>query len=386
MAQDAKDVLLKSYAACQSVQNGYYEMTKYMKYFTKTDTAETSVNCYFKKLQNDSIYSSAFHYKVSYKNEWVSQMMFTGDDFIRMSLNDSTGIIMSKSIWAKEIKSYLQNCTFYQPLIDKKSYLFINDSGHFDKKYTFKFIGEEEINNFSCFHIQLNKLPESSIKTEGFKPVRIELHYWIRKKDMLPIQYSVTCDMVTDIDTMEQYEKYVLKRVEINNLKNDTILTLKSLPLFYKLKTYEPTTKQHLLPNDTIAPDWNLLSLKDEKIGLTNLRGKLVLIDFFYMSCYPCLLALPKLETLYEKYKEKGVVIIGIDPYDKKEDGIDKFLAKRGVNYPVLLKGRDVAKDYHVSGYPTMYLIDKNGKILFRNTGYWMDFEDILDGIIKRNL
>jgi thioredoxin-related protein len=90
-------------------------------------------------------------------------------------------------------------------------------------------------------------------------------------------------------------------------------------------------------------------------------------------------------EALYEKYKEKGLVIIGIDPYDKKEDGIEKFLSKRGVNYTVLLKGKDVAKDYHVSGYPTVYLIDKNGKILFSMAGY-SSGEDMLDGIIKRNL
>jgi thiol-disulfide isomerase/thioredoxin len=384
IAQDAKEILQKSYAKCQSVQNGYYEMTKYMKYLNKKDTIETSFDCYFKKLKDDSLFSSAFHFKEFYKNEWVSEVLYTGEDLVNISLKDSSGFIMSKSKWAKEIKSYSQNYTFFQPLTDKKCYPFISDSGVFDKKYAFNFIGEEVINNASYYHIQITMLPEYLNKLEGFKFLRVELNYWIGKENMIPNQFSSNY-LVMEKDTMEQYEKYVLKKVEINNLKDDSILTLQSLPLFYKLKTYEPHTNPELLPNDTIAPDWNLLSLKDERIGLKDLTGKLVLIDFFYMSCYPCMQALPKVEALYEKYKEKGLVIIGIDPYDKKEDGIEKFLSKRGVNYTVLLKGKDVAKDYHVSGYPTVYLIDKNGKILFSMAGY-SSGEDMLDGIIKRNL
>jgi thiol-disulfide isomerase/thioredoxin len=387
LAQDAKEILQKSYAKCQAIQNGYYEMTKYMKYMTKKDTVATSFNCYFKKLKDDSLFSSAFHYKGFYKNEWISEVLFTGEDLVSISLKDSSGFIMPKSKWADKIKSYSHNYTFYQPLTDKKSYPFIRDSGNFDKQYAFKLIGEEAINNVSCYHVQVSILsPESVSKQEGIRLLRGEYHYWIGKDDLIPIQYSTISDIFINNDTMEQVEKYVLKKVEINNLKNDSILTLQSLPLFYKLKTYEPHTSPNLLPNDTIAPDWNLLSLKDERIGLKDLKGKLVLIDFFYMSCYPCMLALPKLETLYEKYKEKGVVIIGIDPYDKKEDGVGDFLSKRGVNYTVLLKGKDVAKDYHVSAYPTIYLIDKNGKILFRMAGYGSGLEDMLEGIIKKKL
>ena len=82
----------------------------------------------------------------------------------------------------------------------------------------------------------------------------------------------------------------------------------------------------------------------------------------------------------------KNIRIIGIDPYDKKEDDIAAFLAKRGVTYTVLLGGKDAAKDYHVSGYPTMYLIDKTGKIIFTQVGYGKDVEDTLDEIIKNNL
>jgi len=99
------------------------------------------------------------------------------------------------------------------------------------------------------------------------------------------------------------------------------------------------------------------------------------------------MLALPDLQDLHERYDEKGVQIIGINPYDTKEDDdIDNFLAKRGITYTVLLGGKDVAKEYNVSGYPTIYLIDKEGKILFTQVGYGAGTETKLEEIIVKNL
>ncbi len=92
------------------------------------------------------------------------------------------------------------------------------------------------------------------------------------------------------------------------------------------------------------------------------------------------------MQALHIKFKEKGLKVIGIDPYDKKEDDLATFLSKHGVTYPVLLEGKDAVKDYHVSVYPTMYLIDKNGKIIFTQVGYGKDVKKTLEEIISKNL
>ena len=96
--------------------------------------------------------------------------------------------------------------------------------------------------------------------------------------------------------------------------------------------------------------------------------------------------ALPSLQALHEKYEDQGLRIIGVDPYDKIEDSIAPFLAKRGVTYLVLLDGKKVAKEYHVSAYPTMYLIGRNGKILFSQIGYSEEAEKKLEKIILEHL
>jgi thiol-disulfide isomerase/thioredoxin len=98
------------------------------------------------------------------------------------------------------------------------------------------------------------------------------------------------------------------------------------------------------------------------------------------------MLALPSLQALHEKYEDQGLRIIGVDPYDKIEDSIAPFLAKRGVTYLVLLDGKKVAKEYHVSAYPTMYLIGRNGKILFSQIGYSEEAEKKLEKIILEHL
>ena len=213
-----------------------------------------------------------------------------------------------------------------------------------------------------------------------------EYNYWIAMSDFNPVQYSIAYKIVMHKDTMYQYDKIVLDKYEINNLKDEMPLQLVSIPAFYKKKDYVPYVEPLLLPKDTVAPNWDLMSIKDEKVSLKALKGQLVLIDFFYRSCYPCMQALPALQALSEKYKGKGLKVIGIDPYDTKEDGIADFLLKRGISYTVLLGGNPTAATYRVSGYPTMYIIDKKGKIISSIMGYGKGVENELEEIIKKNL
>ena len=380
------EIMKKSFEKSQSIENGYYEMEHYMKYMSSKDTSLQIFKCYFNKLENDSIYSSAFHYEVFSDDEYKRDVLYTGDDFVNYSKNDSTGRIMSKTLWAKEIKSYSHNYTFYSPITNRESYPLPKDSTFLDKKNTFEYMGEETINNNPCYHIRRSIIPEND-STEMMKTIRTEINYWINKQDYIPIQYSIAIDLVMNNDTMYQFEKNVLKKYELNNFKDETQLQLSSIPSYINLKDFKPHKSPELLPKDTIAPNWSLISLKDKTVSLSDYKGELVLIDFFYKSCYPCMLALPALQNLHEKYNDKGLKLIGIDPYDTKEkDDIDNFLAKRGVTYTVLLGGKDVAKEYHVSGYPTIYLIDKEGKIIFTQVGYGEGTEDEIEKIIIENI
>lgn len=78
--------------------------------------------------------------------------------------------------------------------------------------------------------------------------------------------------------------------------------------------------------------------------------------------------------------------MVGINPVDNKESGIEEFMAKRGITYPILLAEEALADKYRVHGYPTMFLLDKSGKIVFILAGYGPDMEKKLEKMIRKFL
>jgi thiol-disulfide isomerase/thioredoxin len=377
-AQIVEEILQKTYIKCQSINYGYYEMTRFFKFMDSKDTSKSNSTCYFKKLINDDLNLPVFRYD----NGDIS--LYTGNELVEIQSWNRTAIILSKDLWSKKIERESRRFNFYAPLTNQKYPIIQHDSDFNNKKYIFKLIGVENFKNDNCYHVQVNNY--NSDISEDMKTIAIEYNYWIKKSDFMPIQYSIEYTNVFHNDTTYQFEKNVLDKYEINILKDENIFALNSLPPTYKLKDYIPTNSPKLLPNDTIAPNWELLSLKNEKINLKDLRGQLVMIDFFTKSCYPCMLALPGLQSIHEKYKTRGLKVIGINIYDKKEDCINTFLSKHGITYTVLLGGKDVGINYNVSGIPTIYLIDKNGKIIFSIDGYEKGQEEILERLIKMNL
>jgi len=349
------------------------------------DTNISKFNCHFKKIKDDSLFSSAFHYKYFYK-DYTHEIMYTGEDLAIIIPKDSTATITSKKLWADYIESIKHNYTFYSPLTNKASYPMPNEEDYNDSNTSFHYLGDSIFNNINCYYIKMKILKERDTNSKDMQTLSITKEFLINKNDYLPLEFSTEIYVTMANDTMQQYENFVLDKYEINNLEDETSLTLNSIPKYYKLKDHKPYVRIDILQTDTIAPTWKLPSLTADSVSLESLKGKLVLIDFFYKSCYPCMQAIPMLQALNEKYKDKGLEVIGIDPFDTKEKGLAEFLAKRGVTYTVLLEAKEIAKKYRVSAYPTLFLIDRNGKIIYNQEGYGEGVDEELEGVIKKNL
>lgn len=381
-AQEAVDILKKAWEKCQSVENGYYEMTRYMKFMDGKDTFKTTFNCHFKKLPEDTLFHFAFRSQTFWSNGNLSDVMYSGDELVTIySGEDSVATIMPAVQWAEDIRAIKHNYNFFSPLTHPESAPLPRGENFTDTMFTFQYLGEEICNGIPCYRVQVNERPEND-SADVMKTLREEYHFWIAKADYLPVQYSTVFDLVMDNDTMCQYEKIVLTQYELNRLPDDRILTLEALRPHFQFKDYVPYKRPDPLPADTIAPDWELYTIAGEKVRLEDLRGRLVLVDFFYKSCYPCMLALPGLQRLHEKYVDRGLTVVGINPFDTVEDDIGPFLAKRGVTYTVLLGGKEVASQYRVTAYPTLYLIDRDGIILLTQEGYGEETEQELEEVI----
>ena len=395
---DARSILKAAFNKCQSVQNGYYEMTRYEKFLQDTDTTVFKLQCHFKRLTNDTIYNCSFHYDEAFNDPddnfkmYRRSAIYTGHDFASLSLQDSTAVIMPGKLWLDEIKSESNSfrALLYTPFTDKNSYPLSGDADNKNNNFNYNFIGEEIINNIRCYHLQVNEIPlkdpENFIQT-----MYTSRDYWISREDDLPLQYSESYTFLMNNDTTCQYSKYTLTKYIINTPEDETILSLNSIPAFYKSSYYVPHKtllcgqKPDRLMTDTLAPDWSLYSLDKEKISLKKYRRQLVLLDFFYKGCAPCIESMPFLERLNKKYSGKGLKVIGIDLLDKPEE-LRGFLKIHPVDYTVVRGSEAVVRDYLVSGYPTLYLINKNGKIIYVQVGYNESTEEKLEGIIIKNL
>jgi thiol-disulfide isomerase/thioredoxin len=117
------------------------------------------------------------------------------------------------------------------------------------------------------------------------------------------------------------------------------------------------------------APDFNLTSVDGNKVTLASLKGKVVLLDFWATWCGPCKAAMPTIQKLHEAYKDKGVVILGVNTWEKNADAARDYMAKKKFTYGCLMNGDDLAKAYGVVGIPTLVIIGKDGKVAMADMG-----------------
>lgn len=133
------------------------------------------------------------------------------------------------------------------------------------------------------------------------------------------------------------------------------------------------------------APEFSLKDSSGRALSLESLRGKLVLIDFWATWCAPCIAAMPHLKELNAQYKDKGLVVVSVTTRDPKGDPV-AFMRKKGYTWRMVPKGDAAADAFRVHAVPTLYLLDEEGKIIFRETGLSESTKEVLDGLLKRRL
>ncbi len=184
--------------------------------------------------------------------------------------------------------------------------------------------------------------------------------------------YKITIDKISNIP-IEVLQKNDLNDDFIKtNFTNINISPNQPAENSWYYSTYMDEYKQtkqkeipQLISVGSIALDWTLpLYNKNENISLFELKGKVILLDFWFKNCGPCIESVPHLNAINKKYKNKNFEILGINTWDTKKD-IDGFCNKHGVTYKVLMNGKHLAENYGVNLFPTVILIDKVGKVLY---------------------
>jgi peroxiredoxin len=134
-------------------------------------------------------------------------------------------------------------------------------------------------------------------------------------------------------------------------------------------------TATALPPTGKTAPDFALKSDSGRNVRLSELRGQVVLVNFWASWCTPCRQELPVLQKLYTQYRGAGLTLLAVN-VDEERKNAETMLRRLELSIPVLFDGdKSVVRMYQVDTMPTTLLVDRDGRVRYVHRGYLSGFE-----------
>lgn len=313
---------------------------------------------YFEHNPSDSLLGLKFYHKSN-----TSECFYNGDYIINMLPKDSAA-------YKKPLCDYKDRHMTVYPFLEL-SYgaiqLFLTDTllnSHIDSLVRRDTTVNDNPCSSFCFWAD-NILIDTHKKT---KKGRKKIKLIVRKSDYLPVFYSQYQPIRRKTHTDFHYYEVVFSDYSFDVQYPQTMFSIENVPGYYKwdkLKAY-----MKLLPNDIYAPDWRLPQLSGDTITLSSLKGKVVLLDFWFIGCGPCIESVPSLNVLQSKFKDDGFVVVGINCFSDKEEKIKEYCTNTEMKYRNVWKGETICKDYKVNAAPIFYLINREGTIIYSQIGH----------------
>lgn len=332
-----------------------YEFIEYLKMFSRDDTFKTLRHC-FMNLKGQYGYSNSYD-----SGKIVNQMVYDNNQLIQYYSNNNSFYLSHKD-------SLYSDYNYKKSSIEFPGFNFTEKNF---KSYKFK-------NNKSEYFVFSLK-SKMRLKTDK---ARYKSIIYVSKNNYKPIFYEY---YIYNKKTKEtQFRQYKLLKINEN---------IDSIKLKYSVDSLFNSLKKGL-NGDSIQKEF-LNSIKEVKVndsaklisGVIHgkdsikenifLKDSIVILDFFFTTCPPCAESIPVLLKINENYKNKGVKIYGVDPFESDWSRLDKYIKIFKINYDVIKVKKQVSTDYGVKGYPTLIII-KNGVIEFTHVGYDKDLEKII--------
>ena len=130
------------------------------------------------------------------------------------------------------------------------------------------------------------------------------------------------------------------------------------------------------------APDFTLSDLNGQSVTLSQLRGSVVVVDFWATWCGPCKEELPHLQALYARYKSRGLIVLALD-VGESANTARSYVSSKNYTFTVLLDSKStVVQQYGVRGIPATFIVDTQGIVRKTTMGYSASMEKELEQAI----
>lgn len=132
------------------------------------------------------------------------------------------------------------------------------------------------------------------------------------------------------------------------------------------------------------APDFSLTDAEGKRLRLADLRGKVVIVDFWATDCGGCRVEIPWFVEFEREYRDRGLEIVGLSLDEEGWKAVKPFMAEKQINYRVALADEAVTNRYHVESMPTTVMIDRAGRMAATHVGlgekerFRREIEDLL--------
>jgi len=179
-------------------------------------------------------------------------------------------------------------------------------------------------------------------------------------------EYKLTTDTYVDSNSI------IRVKVARTATKGEYDKSIEELRKLVEEKTPESIERDRIIASqmDKPAPLFTVADIDGVKYDLSELKGKVVVLNFWFIGCAPCKREMPELNKLVEKYKSKNVVFLAFEVNDNSAEKI-RAITKGNFNYTMVpAKRNGIAVQYKIKTYPTSYVIDQSGVIRFGLGGY----------------
>lgn len=328
------------------------------------DTAASRVNNHYVESYRNPSDSAIGSSWAVFETEEKSHLQFAYDGKIRTPIYDDAKVIVIDSFKVRKLPfrpvtppffNYTENIIKFILENNDSTLLVQKDLG--EEIYLKLTINEDrQVEFFGKAHY-IPKNPYTIDPTSIYE-------LWIDKKSSLPKKVRREMSHNTSITSVSKYE--------FNKLRLEDFVASDYFPKDYEIRQYRQMGKKGQ-PNELIgkkAPDWILQNEVKEDISLSDLKSKVLMIQYTSVSCGPCRASIPFLKELSMEYEKNDFDFVAIECTSKNTNVLKSYMNRNDFDYKFLLSTKDVLKNYSITSFPVFFILDENRNIRNVINGY----------------